>query len=85
MKMKNAILVYPYKARIGYWSAQREIEIPSGTMLRRADNLPAGSDIYWWVESLPPELAENEEVESWHRCYGIGLGGDAAFLPDIIE
>ena len=52
-------------------------------MLVRATNLPADSETVWWVESLPSTLADNEQVESWHRNYGIGLGANAVFLPRI--
>lgn len=78
----NAILVMRYTLNIGHPSASREITLPAGTSLIAASNLPAGSRIVWWVDELPHHLAEDPFVESWHRNYGIGLEGDAVFLPN---
>lgn len=80
--IKNAILTQPYETTIGLIHTGKTITIPAGTKLIYASNLPARSHICWWVDELPAELAKDDMVDSWHRCYGIGLGRDAVFLPN---
>lgn len=81
--MTSAILIQPYTLRIGHPSASKEFTIPAGTSLIPASNLPAGSRIVWWVDELPDSMASDEFLDSWHRNYGIGLEGDAVFLPNF--
>lgn len=71
-----------YTLRIGHPSASKEYTLPAGTTLIPASNLPAGSRIVWWVDKLPPLFPVDEFLDSWHRNYGIGLEGDAVFLPN---
>lgn len=80
--MTSAVLIVPYTLNIGHPSASKEVTIPAGTTLVPASNLPAGSRIVWWVDELPDSLAADDFLDSWHRNYGIGLEGDAVFLPN---
>ena len=58
------------------YGGYKKVTIPKGTPVVPASNLPADSSIKYWIDKLPSHLASNDEIDSHHRNYGFGVGGD---------
>ena len=58
------------------YGGYKKVTIPKGTSVVPATNLPNDSSIKYWVHKLPPNLSNNDEIDSHHRNYGFGIGAD---------